>query len=330
MVNISECLKRGIKLEFCNLRVEYNLKVCYYIWEYTKYWGGNTVEEISNMNFDHLSFSTFMKRLSNWVLNDGIDMGVKLIIGVLVIAIGFKIINNISKKFLKFAELKAVDVTIVKFLKSCINISLKCILLLIIIGGYWDVKLTGLAAILASAGVAVGLALQGSLSNFAGGFIILFLRPFKVGDYIQAAGFEGTVEQIGVFYTNLATIDNKLVMIPNGTLSNGSLINYSAKETRRVDLVFSVSYDSDLLKVRRVLKEIVDKHKLILQKPEPFIGLIHQNASSLDFTVRVWVKNSDYWTVYFDLLESVKNRFDEEHIDIPYPQMDLHLKNIKE
>ena len=288
------------------------------------------MEEISNMNFDHLSFSTFMKRLSNWVLNDGIDIGVKLIIGVLVIAIGFKIINNISKKFLKFAELKAVDVTIVKFLKSCINISLKCILLLIIIGGYWDVKLTGLAAILASAGVAVGLALQGSLSNFAGGFIILFLRPFKVGDYIQAAGFEGTVEQIGVFYTNLATIDNKLVMIPNGTLYNGSLINYSAKETRRVDLVFSVSYDSDLLKVRRVLKEIVDKHKLILQKPEPFIGLIHQNASSLDFTVRVWVKNSDYWTVYFDLLESVKNRFDEEHIDIPYPQMDLHLKNIKE
>ena len=288
------------------------------------------MEEISNMNFDHLSFSTFMKRLSNWVLNDGIDMGVKLIIGVLVIAIGFKIINNISKKFLKFAELKAVDVTIVKFLKSCINISLKCILLLIIIGGYWDVKLTGLAAILASAGVAVGLALQGSLSNFAGGFIILFLRPFKVGDYIQAAGFEGTVEQIGVFYTNLATIDNKLVMIPNGTLSNGRLINYSSKETRREDLIFSVTYDSDLLKVRRVLKEIVDKHKLILQKPEPFIGLIHQNASSLDFTVRVWVKNSDYWTVYFDLLESVKNRFDEEDIDIPYPQMDLHLKNIKE
>ena len=151
------------------------------------------MEEISNMNFDHLSFSTFMKRLSNWVLKDGIDIGVKLIIGVLVIAIGFKIINNISKKFLKFAELKAVDVTIVKFLKSCINISLKCILLLIIIGGYWDVKLTGLAAILASAGVAVGLALQGSLSNFAGGFIILFLRPFKVGDYIQAECFEGTV-----------------------------------------------------------------------------------------------------------------------------------------
>ncbi len=285
------------------------------------------INNIENIDFDNLSFSTLMKRLSNWVLNDGIDMGVKLIIGILVIIIGFKLINNISKKFLKFAELKAIDVTIVKFLKSFINISLKCILILIIVGGYWDVKLSGFAAILASAGVAIGLALQGSLSNFAGGFIILFLRPFKVGDYIQAAGFEGTVEQIGVFYTNLATIDNKVVMIPNGTLSNGSLINYSAKETRRVDLVFSVAYDSELLKVRRVLKEIVDAHKLVLDKPEPFIGLIQHNASSLDFAVRVWVKNSDYWTVYFDLLESVKTRFDEEGIDIPYPQMDLHLKN---
>ena len=285
------------------------------------------MEEISNMNFDHLSFATVMKKLSNWVLDDGINMGVKLIIGVLVIIIGFKVINNISKRFLKFAELKALDVTIVKFLKSCINISLKCILLLVIVGGYWDIKLTGLAAILASAGVAVGLALQGSLSNFAGGFIILFLRPFKVGDYIQASGFEGTVEQIGVFYTNLATIDNKLVMIPNGTLSNGSLINYSAKETRRVDLVFSVAYDSDLLKVRKVLKEIVDNHKLILSKPDPFIGLIQHNASSLDFAVRVWVKNSDYWPVYFDLLETVKTRFDKENISIPYPQMDLHFKN---
>lgn len=285
------------------------------------------MEEISNMNFENLSFSTVMRRLSNWALNDGINAGVKLIIGVLVIIIGFKLINKISNKFLKFAELKSIDVTLVKFLKSFINISLKCLLLLIIIGGYWDIELTGFAAILASAGVAIGLALQGSLSNFAGGFIILFLRPFKVGDYIQAAGFEGTVEQIGVFYTNLATVDNKLVMIPNGTLSNGSLINFTAKETRRVDFIFSVGYDTELLKVRRVLKDIVDKHNLILSKPEPFIGLVEHNASSLDFAVRVWVKTEDYWTVYFDLLETVKNRFDEENINIPYPQMDLHFIN---
>lgn len=278
------------------------------------------VEKISNMPLDIITH-----KFLNWITT----FGAKLIIGLLVIFIGLKVIKKVVKHFTTFLQKKSVDVTLTKFLHAFAEVTLKAFLFLIILG-YWDVQLTGLAALVASGGVAIGLALQGSLSNFAGGFIILFLRPFKVGDYIQAAGFEGTVEQIGVFYTNLATIDNKLVMIPNGTLSNGSLINYSAKETRRVDLVFSVSYDSDLLKVRRVLKEIVDKHKLILQKPEPFIGLIHQNASSLDFTVRVWVKNSDYWTVYFDLLESVKNRFDEEHIDIPYPQMDLHLKNIKE
>lgn len=291
------------------------------------------MEEITNINnidFEHMSITTVMKKLTNWALNDGINAGVKLIIGVLVIIIGFKLINKISKKFLKFVELKNIDVTLIKFLKSFINISLKCILLLIVVGGYWDIQLTGFAAILASAGVAIGLALQGSLSNFAGGFIILFLRPFKVGDYIEAAGFQGTVEQIGVFYTNLATVDNKLVMIPNGTLSNGSLINYTAKETRRVDLVFSVGYDTDIIKVRRVLKDIVDKHNMILPHPEPFIGLVEHNASSLDFAVRVWVKTEDYWTVYFDLLETVKTRFDEENIDIPYPQMDLHfIKNEK-
>ena len=281
---------------------------------------------LETLNFKSMTLETIVKRIIDWTFTGGI----KLIIGTLAIVIGFKIINKLSKRFINLAEKRNVDMTLIKFIKSFISYTLKILLVLIIAGSYWKLELSGLAAIVASAGVAIGLALQGSLSNFAGGFIILFLRPFKVGDYIQAAGFEGTVEQIGVFYTNLATIDNKLVMIPNGTLSNGSLINYSAKETRRVDLVFSVSYDSDLLKVRRVLKEIVDKHKLILQKPEPFIGLIHQNASSLDFTVRVWVKNSDYWTVYFDLLESVKNRFDEEDIDIPYPQMDLHLKNIKE
>ena len=285
------------------------------------------MEEIANVDFENMSVSTVMKSLSNWALNDGVSAAIKLIVGAIVIIIGFKIINQVSRKFLKFAQVKSVDVTIVKFLKSLINISLKCLLLLVVIGGYWGIDLTGFAAILASAGVAIGLALQGSLSNFAGGFIILFLRPFKVGDYIQTSGFEGTVEQIGVFYTNLATVDNKIIMIPYGTLSNGSLINFTAKETRRVDFVFSVGYETEILKVRRVLKDIVDAHPLILDHPEPFIGLVEHNASSLDFAVRVWTKTSDYWTVYFDLLETVKTRFDEENISIPYPQMDLHFIN---
>lgn len=277
--------------------------------------------------FSTASLTSAADKVSNWLIEDGINGAIRLIVGILVIVIGFKIINKINKNFLKFAESKNLDVTLVKFSKSVINISLKSFLVLVVVAEYWDIKLTGLAAILASAGVAIGLALQGSLSNFAGGFIILLLRPFKVGDYIKAGQFEGSVEQIGVFYTNLATVDNKLIMIPNGTLSNGTLINYTAKETRRVDLKFSVGYETDLLKVRKVLKDIVDNNKLILDHPEPFVGLVEHGPSSLDFAVRVWTKTSDYWTVYFDLLEAVKIRFDEEEINIPYPQMDLHFIN---
>lgn len=281
-------------------------------------------KELLNMNFKSMTVETMATKIIDWAL----ESGVKLVVGILLMVIGFKFINKLSKKFVKFAERRNLDLTLAKFIKSCINIGLKCLIVLVIAGGYWDIELSGLAAIVASAGVAIGLALQGSLSNFAGGFIILLIRPFKIGDYIQTGQFEGTVEQIGVFYTSLTTIDNKVVLIPNGTLSNGSLINYSTKDTRRVDLIFSAGYECDILKVRRVLKEIVDRHELILDYPEPFVGLFEQGQNSLDFAVRVWVDTPNYWTVYFDLLEQVKLRFDEEGISIPYPQMDLHVKQV--
>ena len=281
-------------------------------------------KELLNMNLKSMTVETMATKIIDWAL----ESGVKLVVGILLMVIGFKFINKLSKKFVKFAERRNLDLTLAKFIKSCINIGLKCLIVLVIAGGYWDIELSGLAAIVASAGVAIGLALQGSLSNFAGGFIILLIRPFKIGDYIQTGQFEGTVEQIGVFYTSLTTIDNKVVLIPNGTLSNGSLINYSTKDTRRVDLIFSAGYECDILKVRRVLKEIVDRHELILDYPEPFVGLFEQGQNSLDFAVRVWVDTPNYWTVYFDLLEQVKLRFDEEGISIPYPQMDLHVKQV--
>lgn len=281
-------------------------------------------KELLNMNFKSMTVETMATKIIDWAL----ESGVKLVVGILLMVIGFKFINKLSKKFVNFAEIRNLDLTLAKFIKSCINIGLKCLIVLVIAGGYWDIELSGLAAIVASAGVAIGLALQGSLSNFAGGFIILLIRPFKIGDYIQTGQFEGTVEQIGVFYTSLTTIDNKVVLIPNGTLSNGSLINYSTKDTRRVDLIFSAGYECDILKVRRVLKEIVDRHELILDYPEPFVGLFEQGQNSLDFAVRVWVDTPNYWTVYFDLLEQVKLRFDEEGISIPYPQMDLHVKQV--
>ena len=279
---------------------------------------------LETLNFKSMTLETIVKRIIDWTFTGGI----KLIIGTLAIVIGFKIINKLSKRFINLAEKRNVDMTLIKFIKSFISYTLKILLVLIIAGSYWKLELSGLAAIVASAGVAIGLALQGSLSNFAGGFIILLLRPFKVGDYIQTGQFEGTVEQIGVFYTSLTTIDNKVVLIPNGSLSNGSLVNYSAKDTRRVDLVFAVSYESDILKVRGILKDIVQQHRLVLDYPEPFVGLLEQADSSLNFAVRVWVNTPDYWTVYFDLLEEVKLRFDKEEISIPYTQIDLHLKQM--
>ncbi len=253
----------------------------------------------------------------------------KLIIGLLVLLIGFKVIKKIVNNFVLFLEKREIDITLIRFLESLIGTGLKVLLALTILVGYWGIELTGLTAILTSAGVAIGLALQGSLSNFAGGFIILLIRPFKVGDYIETGIYDGTVEQIGLFYTQLTTIDNKLILIPNGTLSNGSLINYSAKENRRVDMTFSVGYENDVTKVKNVLIDIINKNKLILDDPEKFVGISAHGPSSVDFMIKVWCKTEDYWTIHFDLLEQVKIRFDEENISIPYPQMDVHFKNIK-
>lgn len=254
--------------------------------------------------------------------------GFKLIIGFLIIYFGFKIISKFVNRIIDFLEKKDVDMTLRKFLKSLISGALKVTLVLFVLD-YWGVEMTSLAAAVASAGVAIGLALQGSLSNFAGGFIILLLRPFKVGDYIETPDYDGTVEKIDLFYTHLVTVDNKEILIPNGALSNGSLINYSSKDKRRVDLKFGVSYDADILHVRRVLNDIVQKHELILHHPEPFIGIIEHADSSINFVVRAWCETPNYWNIYFDLLEEVKLRFDEEQISFPYPQMDVHLKKIQ-
>ena len=283
----------------------------------------NITENISNevKKMSNMSIETIVEKFVEWITINGI----KLIVGLILISIGLKLIKKVVKHFIIFLEKRDVDITLRRFLQSLISGILKVVLFIVILG-YWDVELTGLAALVASGGVAIGLALQGSLSNFAGGFIILLLRPFKVGDYIEAATYGGTVEEIGLFYTQLATIDNKLILIPNGALSNGSLINYSAKETRRVDLTFSVGYENNLLHVKNVLTDMINKHPLILKEPAPFVGVSAHGPSSIDFVVRVWCKSEDYWTIHFDLLEKVKLRFDEENISIPYPQMDLHVR----
>lgn len=275
------------------------------------------VEKLSHMPFNQLT-----SRLVEWLAT----AGAKLLIGILVILIGLKLIKTVTNRFTKFLEKKSVDLTLTRFLNAFVSTCLKIFLFFCILG-YWDIELTGIAALVASSGVAIGLALQGSLSNFAGGFIILLLRPFKVGDYVETSNYQGTVEEIGIFYTKLTTIDNKLILIPNGSLSNGSLINYSAKDKRRVDLVFNVSYDNDIAHVKKVLTEVVNNQELALFEPAPFIGMVAHSASSIDFAVRVWCDSANYWTLHSSLLETVKLEFDKEGINIPYTQMDIHVKN---
>lgn len=283
----------------------------------------SSLQKLQSLNLKDINTTSLIDNLVNWLLSSGI----RLIIGLIILSVGFKLIKKVVNKLDKVLEKREVDVTFRRFLKSLSSGALKSILVILVVTLLWDIKLTGLVALFTSAGVAIGLALQGSLSNFAGGFIILLLRPFKVGDYIQAAGYEGTVEQIGVFYTTLLTIDNKVALIPNGTLSNNSLINFSIKENRRVDLVFNVSYENDIRHVRKVLSDIINNYQLIQKDPEPFIGVVEHAQNSVNFGVKVWCEKEDYWTVYYYLLEQVKIRFDEENISIPYPQMDLHVKH---
>lgn len=269
----------------------------------------------------NMSLEKYIENIITWASTKGI----KLIIGILMLYIGWKIVNKLVKIMNRTLQRRNVDATLSSFLDTFVEIALK-IIVVVIFMGYVGIDTAGIAALVASAGVAIGLALQGSLSNFAGGVIILLIRPFNVGDYVEGSGHSGTIEKIGIFYTHMTTVDNKLILIPNGNLANGSIVNYSAKELRRVDLTFGVGYEEDIIRVKRVLSNIIDAHESILKTPEPFIALSAHGDSAVNFVVRVWCNNKDYWKIYFDLLEQVKLKFDEENISIPYPQMDLHIK----
>ena len=198
-------------------------------------------------------------------------------------------------------------------------------MLVITIASILGIPATSFITILASCGVAVGLALQGTLSNFAGGLMLLLFKPFKVGDYVEVAGEAGTVAEISVVYTVILTVDNRRITIPNGSLTNSVIENYSAEEQRRVDLTFCTAYDCDIEKTKKVITDVVSAHSLVLSDPAPFVRLSAHGESSLTYTVRAWCKTENYWDVHFDLTEQVKEAFDKNGIQIPYPQMDVHV-----
>lgn len=253
-----------------------------------------------------------------------IPYGIKLIVSLLVLFVGLAVIKKIMKILEKHFNRMRIDETLKPFILSLIRISLKVLLVLSVVAKL-GVETSSFVAVLGAASFAIGLAFQGSLSNFAGGLLLLIIRPIKVGDFVDVKGHKGTVEAIDILNTTLITVDNKVIYIPNGDLSNSTIVNYSVKDTRRVDLVFEVGYDDDIDKVKRVLTDIVKSHPKVLRNPEAFIRLSGHGDNALEFTIRAWTKAEDYWDVYFDIIETVKKRFDREQISIPYPQIDVHM-----
>ena len=253
-----------------------------------------------------------------------IQYGPKLILSIVVLLVDLWVIKRVVNVVNKGLNASKTDPTLAKFLGSLTSIILKA-LLFISVASMVGIETTSFIAILGAAGLAIGLALQGSLANFAGGVLILMFRPYKVGDFVDAQGVAGTVSAIQIFNTIIKTPDNKVIIVPNGSISNGIITNFSAEETRRVDFVFGVGYDDDIAKTKETLKAIFAADERIFSDPEPFVVLSELADSSVNFTCRVWVKASDYWAVYFDTMEAVKLRFDAENISIPYPQRDVHM-----
>ncbi len=262
--------------------------------------------------------------LAEWCVTTGIRvLGVILLLVVGTVII--KWILKVVKKGKKFQKLSPNAQTLIVDVLTAVLYVVLVILAAVSLG----VDATAIASVVTSCGLAIGLALQGSLSNCAGGIMMLIFHPFSIGDFIEANGFSGTVKDIGIFYTTIVTPDNKVITIPNGTLSNSAVVDYSTNETRRLDLEIGVSYDSDIELVKKTLLDLANAHELVLKDPAPFVRLGTQGDSALIFKFRVWVKASDYWTVNFDLLEASKKIFDIRGISIPYPQMDVHVNSIE-
>ncbi|MDE5422418.1 mechanosensitive ion channel [Ancylomarina sp. DW003] len=253
-----------------------------------------------------------------------VEYGPKLLGAIVVLIVGGWIIKAITRAFGKMMNKSKIDDSLKPFLKSLVGMLLK-VLLIISALGMLGIEMTSFIAILGAAGLAVGMALSGTLQNFAGGVVILIFKPFKVGDFIEAQGYLGVVKEIQIFTTIVTTPDNKTVIIPNGGLSTSSLINYSTEEERRVDWTVGIAYGDDVDKAREVIKRLCEEDARILKNPEVFIQVSELADSSVNFAVRAWVKSADYWGVFFDLNEKIYKTFGQEGLNIPFPQMDVHV-----
>ncbi|PJC86263.1 mechanosensitive ion channel protein [Vibrio sp. HA2012] len=271
-----------------------------------------------------------LSSVGQWVADNSdllIQYGVNLISAVLILFIGNIIVKAIAGSVSKILHKREMDKAVVDFISALVRYLLFIIVLIAALGRI-GVQTASVVAVIGAAGLAIGLALQGSLSNFAAGVLIVAFRPFKSGDYVEIGGVAGSVESIQVFQTVLTTPDNKMVVVPNSSVISGPITNYSRHSTRRIDLVIGVSYKSDLQKTKEVLASVLKADERILKEPEPIIGVHTLADSSVNFVVRPWVKTSDYWAVYFDTMQGIKEALDREGIEIPFPQMDVHLNKV--
>ena len=253
-----------------------------------------------------------------------VDAGIKLIYVIVILVVGGRLIKLVTKLITKSRGFNKLDKSVASFLLSFIKVTLN-VILLITIASIIGIPSTSIITLLGSAGVAIGLAMQGGLSNIAGGLVILVFKPFKVGDFIDTHTDSGTVKNISLFYTTLISPDNRTVSIPNGNLANAPLVNYSNQPLRRLDIDLDVSYNNSIDEVKKSIMSVLKKEKRIDQEKEVFIRLTEYKDSSMRYTIRVWVNKDDYWEVKFDLLEQIKKSFDKDGISIPYNQLDIHL-----
>lgn len=262
-----------------------------------------------------------------WVNNNQgllIEYGLNIVAAFLTLFIGIFIARLIAGGFHKVLTKRKLDTTIVDFVSHMIKYVIVAFVVIAALSRI-GVQTTSFIALIGAAGLAIGLALQGSLSNFASGVLIIVLRPFKAGEYIEAAGIAGSVESVQIFATTLVTVDNKFVVVPNSAILGGNIINYSRKATRRIDLTIGVSYNANLQQTKALLERVVKENALVLKSPEVQVAVAELADSSVNFVVRPWVKSDDYWPVRFQLMEAIKDGLDEEGIEIPFPQMDVHV-----
>ena len=267
-----------------------------------------------------------MQEFLNNIINWATGTGVKIVVAIIILIVAFKLINVLGRKITKKLEAGSkLDATLTKTLSYIVIIGLKVLVVVCLIG-YLGIETSGISALIASLGVGVGLAVNGTLANLAGGAMILITRPFKIGDYISAMGNDGTVEEIRICNTKLLTVDNKVIYLPNSALSTGTIVNYSEQEDRRVDLKFSVA-GNDPKKVQKVLLGICENDSRILKDPAPFVRVTDFGAGNgMTMTVRVWCKSADYWDVYLGFLDAAEAAFAKENIVVPFNQLDVHMK----